>query len=110
MKGPAPGLPLPERRAVKMQLTPEQLQVQLDLLETQQLGLERQGVLLEQMIRDKCEGKSRLHLTPCYTLVCLLTSCHLCTSDDFIDCSARWILSSQGQALAKLRVYIIQCY
>ncbi|XP_034840589.1 MICAL-like protein 1 isoform X1 [Maniola hyperantus] len=56
MKGPAPGLPLPERRAVKLQLLPEELQVQLELLETQQLGLERQGVLLEQMIRDKCEG------------------------------------------------------
>ncbi|CAK1545360.1 unnamed protein product [Leptosia nina] len=55
-KGPAPGLPLPERREVKMQMTPEELQVQLDLLETQQLGLERQGVLIEQMIRDKCEG------------------------------------------------------
>ncbi|XP_038215601.1 MICAL-like protein 1 isoform X2 [Zerene cesonia] len=55
-KGPAPGLPLPERREVKMQMSPEELQVQLDLLETQQLGLERQGVLIEQMIRDKCEG------------------------------------------------------
>ncbi|XP_045782807.1 MICAL-like protein 1 isoform X2 [Maniola jurtina] len=55
VKGPAPGLPLPERRAVKLQLSPEDLQVQLELLETQQLGLERQGVLLEQMIRDKCD-------------------------------------------------------
>ncbi|XP_049867633.1 MICAL-like protein 1 isoform X1 [Pectinophora gossypiella] len=55
-KGPAPGLPLPERREVKMQISPEELQVQLDLLETQQLGLERQGVLIETMIRDKCEG------------------------------------------------------
>lgn len=55
-KGPAPGLPLPERREVKLQMSPEELQVQLDLLETQQLGLERQGVLIEQMIRDKCEG------------------------------------------------------
>ncbi|KAH9630659.1 hypothetical protein HF086_003950 [Spodoptera exigua] len=55
-KGPAPGLPLPERREVKMQMSPEELQVQLDLLETQQLGLERQGVLIERMIRDKCEG------------------------------------------------------
>ncbi|XP_050680933.1 MICAL-like protein 1 isoform X2 [Leptidea sinapis] len=54
-KGPAPGLPLPERREVKLQMSPEQLQVQLDLLETQQLGLERQGVLIEQMIRDKCD-------------------------------------------------------
>ncbi|CAG4989502.1 unnamed protein product [Parnassius apollo] len=56
VKGPAPGLPLPERREVKMQMSPEELQVQLDMLETQQLGLERQGVLIEQMIRDKCEG------------------------------------------------------
>ncbi|KAM3963121.1 MICAL-like protein [Aphomia sociella] len=56
IKGPAPGLPLPERREVKLQISPEELQVQLDLLETQQLGLERQGVLIEQMIRDKCEG------------------------------------------------------
>lgn len=55
-KGPAPGLPLPERREVKLQMSPEELQVQLDLLETQQLGLERQGVLIERMIRDKCEG------------------------------------------------------
>lgn len=55
-KGPAPGLPLPERREVKLQLSAAELQLQLDLLETQQLGLERQGVLIEQMIRDKCEG------------------------------------------------------
>ncbi|XP_068629341.1 MICAL-like protein 1 isoform X2 [Battus philenor] len=55
IKGPAPGLPLPERREVKMQMSPEELQVQLDMLETQQLGLERQGVLIEQMIRDKCD-------------------------------------------------------
>ncbi|XP_013146150.1 PREDICTED: EH domain-binding protein 1 isoform X2 [Papilio polytes] len=54
-KGPAPGLPLPARRAVRLQLSGEELQVQLDLLETQQLGLERQGVLIEQMIRDKCD-------------------------------------------------------
>lgn len=57
VKGPAPGLPLPERREVKLQMSGEELQVQLDMLETQQLGLERQGVLIEQMIRDKCEGK-----------------------------------------------------
>ncbi|XP_059057074.1 MICAL-like protein 1 isoform X2 [Achroia grisella] len=58
LKGPAPGLPLPERREVKLQVSPEELQVQLDLLETQQLGLERQGVLIEQMIRDKCDDSS----------------------------------------------------
>ncbi|GBP56430.1 MICAL-like protein 1 [Eumeta japonica] len=56
VKGPAPGLPLPERREVKPHMSPEELQVQLDLLEAQQLGLERQGVLIEQMIRDRCEG------------------------------------------------------
>lgn len=56
-KGPAPGLPLPERREVRLQLSAEELQLQLDMLETQQLGLERQGVLVERMIRDKCEGK-----------------------------------------------------
>ncbi|KAG7307310.1 hypothetical protein JYU34_007477 [Plutella xylostella] len=56
-KGPAPGLPLPARRAVRLQLSPGALQTQLELLETQQLGLERQGVLLERMIRDKCEGE-----------------------------------------------------
>ncbi|XP_045445459.1 MICAL-like protein 1 [Melitaea cinxia] len=55
-KGPAPGLPLPERREVRLQLSAEELQLQLDMLETQQLGLERQGVLVERMIRDKCEG------------------------------------------------------
>ncbi|KAI5637955.1 calponin-like domain-containing protein [Phthorimaea operculella] len=55
-KRPAPGLPLPERREVKLVISPAELQEQLELLETQQLGLERQGVLLEQMIRDKCEG------------------------------------------------------
>lgn len=56
-KGPAPGLPLPERREVKLQMSPQELQVQLDLLESQQLGLERQGVHIEQLIRDKCEGE-----------------------------------------------------
>lgn len=46
-------------------MSPEELQVQLDLLETQQLGLERQGVLIERMIRDKCEGKhDHAHLFP----------------------------------------------
>lgn len=55
-KGPAPGLPLPARRAVHAPLPPAALQAQLELLDAQQLGLERQGVLIEQMIRDKCEG------------------------------------------------------
>ena len=68
VKGPAPGLPLPERREVKMQMSVEELQVQLDLLETQQLGLERQGVLIEQMIRDKCEGKLHFALLSLITL------------------------------------------
>lgn len=30
---------------------------ELDLIETQQQGLEKQGVKIEQIIREKCEGK-----------------------------------------------------
>lgn len=76
-KGPAPGLPLPERREVKLQMSPEELQVQLDLLETQQLGLERQGVLIERMIRDKCEGK---HIQCTLLVYIARTACFLLSS------------------------------
>lgn len=30
---------------------------ELDLIEVQQQGLEKQGVKIEQIIREKCEGK-----------------------------------------------------
>lgn len=31
---------------------------ELDIIEMQQQGLEKQGVKIEQIIREKCEGKS----------------------------------------------------
>lgn len=36
------------------------VKLELDEIELQQQGLERQGVRLEQMIRDKCESGSRI--------------------------------------------------
>ncbi|XP_062554920.1 MICAL-like protein 1 isoform X2 [Armigeres subalbatus] len=56
-KGPAPALPvpLPERKAIKM-LPLKEIRQELDIIETQQQGLEKQGVILEQMIRERCEG------------------------------------------------------
>lgn len=35
------------------------VKLELDEIELQQQGLERQGVRLEQLIRDKCESKPR---------------------------------------------------
>ncbi|EAT41353.1 AAEL007011-PA [Aedes aegypti] len=56
-KGPAPALPmpLPERKAIKM-LPLKEIRQEMDIIETQQQGLEKQGVILEQMIRERCEG------------------------------------------------------
>lgn len=56
-KGPAPALPvpLPERKTIKM-LPLKEIRQEMDIIETQQQGLEKQGVILEQMIRDRCEG------------------------------------------------------
>lgn len=56
-KGPAPALPvpLPERKAIKM-LPLKEIRQELDIIETQQQGLEKQGVILEQMIRERSEG------------------------------------------------------
>nr|XP_029718713.1 MICAL-like protein 1 isoform X2 [Aedes albopictus]XP_029718715.1 MICAL-like protein 1 isoform X2 [Aedes albopictus]XP_029718716.1 MICAL-like protein 1 isoform X2 [Aedes albopictus]XP_029718717.1 MICAL-like protein 1 isoform X2 [Aedes albopictus]XP_029718718.1 MICAL-like protein 1 isoform X2 [Aedes albopictus] len=56
-KGPAPALPvpLPERKTIKM-LPLKEIRQELDIIETQQQGLEKQGVILEQMIRERCEG------------------------------------------------------
>ncbi|XP_058821793.1 MICAL-like protein 1 isoform X2 [Topomyia yanbarensis] len=56
-KGPAPALPvpLPERKAIKM-LPLKEIRQEMDIIETQQQGLEKQGVVLEQMIRERCEG------------------------------------------------------
>lgn len=56
-KGPAPALPvpLPVRKTIKM-LPLKEIRQELDIIETQQQGLEKQGVILEQMIRERCEG------------------------------------------------------
>lgn len=40
-------------------LSMKDVKLELDEIELQQQGLERQGVRLEQMIRDKCESGSR---------------------------------------------------
>ncbi|XP_020282376.1 MICAL-like protein 1 [Pseudomyrmex gracilis] len=58
-KGPAPPRPIPHRRKIKV-LSMKDVKLELDEIELQQQGLERQGVRLEQMIRDKCESGSRI--------------------------------------------------
>ncbi|XP_025831985.1 MICAL-like protein 1 [Agrilus planipennis] len=54
-KGPAPARPIPQRRQIKP-LPVAEIRRELDFIEIQQQGLERQGVRLEQIIREKCEG------------------------------------------------------
>ncbi|XP_066138602.1 F-actin-monooxygenase MICAL3 isoform X2 [Euwallacea fornicatus] len=54
-KGQAPSVPVPQRRIVKS-LPISEIKRELDTIEIQQQGLEKQGVKLEQMIREKCEG------------------------------------------------------
>ncbi|KAF5298197.1 hypothetical protein FQA39_LY02621 [Lamprigera yunnana] len=54
-KGPAPCRPIPQRRHIKP-LPIAEIKRELDFIEIQQQGLEKQGVKLEQIIRDKCEG------------------------------------------------------
>lgn len=54
-KGKAPSRPIPERRIVKS-LPLSEIKRELDTIEIQQQGLEKQGVRLEQIIREKCEG------------------------------------------------------
>lgn len=56
-KGPAPLRPVPQKRTIKSFPIVE-IRRELDILELQQQGLEKQGVRLEQIIRDKCEGPS----------------------------------------------------
>uniref|UniRef100_A0A182MHY0 MICAL-like protein 1 n=1 Tax=Anopheles culicifacies TaxID=139723 RepID=A0A182MHY0_9DIPT len=58
-KGPAPALPmiaapLPERKPIKM-LPLKEIHQELQIIETQQQGLEKQGIVLEKMIRERCE-------------------------------------------------------
>lgn len=53
----APPRPVPQRREVRS-LSMVEIKRELDMIEVQQRGLERQGVRLEQMIRDKSEGEN----------------------------------------------------
>lgn len=53
-KGPAPSRPVPQRRTIKC-LPLSEIRRELDLIEIQQQGLEKQGVKLEQIIREKTE-------------------------------------------------------
>ncbi|XP_077275749.1 MICAL-like protein isoform X1 [Temnothorax americanus] len=57
-KGPAPPRPIPHRRKIKV-ISMKDVKLELDEIELQQQGLERQGVRLEQLIRDKCESGPR---------------------------------------------------
>lgn len=54
-KGPAPSLPVPPRKVIQM-LPLQEIRHELEVIEVQQQGLEKQGVTLEKMIRERCEG------------------------------------------------------
>ncbi|XP_037030174.1 nucleolar protein dao-5 isoform X2 [Bradysia coprophila] len=54
-KGPAPALPVPPRKILQM-VPLQEIRHELEVIEVQQLGLEKQGVMLEKMIRERCEG------------------------------------------------------
>lgn len=54
-KGQAPSRPIPQRRTIKS-IPMNEVRQELELIEIQQQGLEKQGVRLEQIIRERCEG------------------------------------------------------
>uniref|UniRef100_A0A336KCS2 CSON003170 protein n=1 Tax=Culicoides sonorensis TaxID=179676 RepID=A0A336KCS2_CULSO len=54
-KGPAPQIPVEVRKSIKA-MSPENIKRELEIIEVQQVGLEKQGVMLEKIIREKCEG------------------------------------------------------
>lgn len=56
-KGPAPALPIPPRKVLQM-LPLQEIKHELEIIEVQQQGLEKQGVVLEKMIRDRCEDQN----------------------------------------------------
>ncbi|KOX75385.1 MICAL-like protein 2 [Melipona quadrifasciata] len=58
-KGPAPPCPVPHRRKIKV-MSLKDVKLELDEIELQQQGLEKQGVRLEQLIRSKCESGLRI--------------------------------------------------
>lgn len=53
-KGPAPPRPIPQKRTVRP-MPMKEVRQELDDIEIKQQELERQGVKLEQTIREKCE-------------------------------------------------------
>ncbi|XP_076750621.1 MICAL-like protein isoform X2 [Xylocopa sonorina] len=57
-KGPAPPCPIPHRRKIKV-MSLKDVKLELDEIEMQQQGLEKQGVRLEQLIRSKSECDSK---------------------------------------------------
>ncbi|XP_034171834.2 MICAL-like protein isoform X2 [Osmia lignaria lignaria] len=57
-KGPAPPCPMPLKRKIKV-MSLKDVKLELDEIEVQQQGLEKQGVRLEQLIRSKCESDSK---------------------------------------------------
>lgn len=64
-KGPAPSLPVPPRKVIQM-LPLQEIRHELEVIEVQQQGLEKQGVMLEKMIRERCEGADpNVPLTEC---------------------------------------------
>lgn len=71
-KGPAPSRPVPQKRTIKS-LPIGEIRRELDLIEVQQQGLEKQGVKLEQIIREKTENSSgdmgKISLKYNYTLL-----------------------------------------
>lgn len=53
-KGPAPALPI-SRISIKHELSNQEINHELEIIKVQQNGLEKQGVMLEKMIRSRCE-------------------------------------------------------
>uniref|UniRef100_A0A6M2DRL7 Putative mical-like protein 1 isoform x3 n=1 Tax=Xenopsylla cheopis TaxID=163159 RepID=A0A6M2DRL7_XENCH len=53
-KGPAPAMPVMRRSVTPLPIA--DIKQELEVIELQQQGLEKQGVKLEQLIRMKCEG------------------------------------------------------
>lgn len=58
-KGPAPPRPIPQKRTVQP-MPMKEIRQELDDIEIKQQELERQGVKLEQTIREKCEQDSSM--------------------------------------------------
>ncbi|CAH0554384.1 unnamed protein product [Brassicogethes aeneus] len=56
-KGQAPQRPIPQKRTIKA-LPMGEIKRELEVIEIQQQGLEKQGVMIEQIIRDKSENNS----------------------------------------------------